>query len=63
MNNRHSTHNARPASGLCAFVRVAVVSPVGVGGGDLHAQHLPAPKRPLEGRQEEAQMDPGEGGA
>lgn len=62
MNNRHSTHNARPASGLCAFVRVAAVSLVGVGGGDPHAQYLPASKRPMD-RQEDDQMHPGEGGA
>ena len=63
MNSRQATYNARPASGLCAFVRVAAMSLVGVVGGGPHAQHLLASKRPLEDRQEEYQMHPGEGSA
>ena len=64
MNNRPSIHNALPASGLCAFVRVAAVSQVGVGGSDPHAQHLLASKRFLSDRREEDyEMHPGEGSA
>ncbi|MFL6698290.1 MAG: hypothetical protein ACJ8GJ_14070 [Vitreoscilla sp.] len=63
MNNRHSINNALPVSGLCAFVRVAAMSLVGVDGRDPHAQHLLASKRPLKDRQEECQMHPGEEGA
>jgi hypothetical protein len=63
VNNRHSTHNALPVSGLCAFVRVAAMSLVGGGCSDSHAQHLLVSKRPLWNRQEEDQMHPGEGSA
>ena len=64
MNNRPSIHNALPAPGLVAFVRVAAVSRVGVGGSDPHAQHLLASKRFLSDRpEEEIQMHPGEGSA
>ena len=63
MNSRQSTYNALPVSGLCAFVRVAAMSLFGVGCRDPHAKHLLASKRPLEDRQEEGQMHPGEGGA
>ena len=61
MNSRQATYNALPASGLCAFVRVAAMSLVGVDGRDPHAEHLPASKRPQGDRQEENQMHPGEG--
>jgi hypothetical protein len=63
VNSRHSIRNALPVSGLCAFVRVAAMSLVGVDCRDPHAQHLLALKRPLEDRQEQGQMYPGEGGA
>jgi hypothetical protein len=63
VNNRHSIHNALPVSGLCAFVRVAAMSLVGGDCRGPHAQHLLASKRPLEDRQEEGEMHPGEGGA
>ena len=63
MNNRYAIHNALPVSGLCAFVRVAAMSLVGVGCRDPHAQHLLASKRPVEDRHEQGQMHPGEGGA
>ena len=63
MNSRQATHNALPVSGLCAFVRVAAMSLVGVDCRDPHAQHLLASKRPLGDRREEDQMHPGEGGA
>ena len=63
MNSRQATYNALPVSGLCAFVRVAAMSLVGVDCRDPHAQHLLASKRPLGDRQEEYQMHPGEGSA
>lgn len=63
MNDRHSIHNALPSLGPCAFVRFAAMSLAGVDCRDPHAQHLLASKRPLEYRQEEGQMHPGEGGA
>ena len=61
MNNLHSIHNAPPASGPCAFVRMAAVSLVGGACLQPQAQHLLASKRPVQDRQEEDQMHPGEG--
>jgi len=63
VNNRQATYNALPASGLCAFVRVAAMAPVGGDCRDPHAQHLLALKRPQGDRHEEDQMHPGEGSA
>lgn len=63
MNSPQATYNALPASGLCAFVRVAAMSLVGADGRDPHAQHLLASKRPQGNRDEDDQMHPGEGGA
>ncbi len=63
MNNRQFLHNALPASGLCAFVRVAAMSLVGVGGHDPHAQHLLVSTRFQWDRQEDHEMHPGEGRA